>query len=341
MGACYSSSRTTQHGNPWLTQWVMAIAAATVLIGVTSNSAGAQTEIAGGPTPHVSENMAYVPGGRFLMGLADGHDDEKAVHEVELKPFLLDRYEVTNRDFAAFVEATGYVTQADSDGYCWCYLEGESDFQTIAGAGWRHPQGPESSIEDRMDHPVVCVSWHDTVAYAKWIRKRLPTEAEWEFAARAGSPKHFRARTDGLSARAAMPQAGGPVGDEVLIEANVWQGDFPSKNRLHDGYYYTAPVGRFTANALGLHDMIGNVFEWTADWYSAEYYLHAAVANPTGPLSGEHRVARGGSWFCSSNYCGAYSTHFRGGSPPDHAFNNVGFRCAADLPVASVLGAEP
>ena len=324
----------------------VAIAAATVLIGSTGCHAGkskgpatpeprdqnpsatvAPAEIGSGPPAglHVPERMAYIPGGRFLMGFVNSHDDERSVHEVDLKPFLLDRYEVTNRGFAGFVEATENVTQAERDGSCWCFLEGQSEFQDIPGADWRHPQGRESSIEDRMDHPVVCVSWHDAAAYAKWVGKRLPTEAEWEYAARAGSPDHLRARTG---------RPGGP-GDEVLIEANVWQGTWPSNNRLDDGYYYTAPVGHFTANPLGLYDMIGNVFEWTADWYSADYYLRSVVANPTGPLSGEYRVARGGSWFCSPNYCGAYSTHFRGASPPDHAFNNVGFRCAADLTEAS------
>ena len=302
------------------------------------------------------------------MGFSDGEEDEKAVHEVDLKPFLLDRYEVRNEDFAAFVAGTGYVTQAEKDGYCWCFLEGESDFQAVSGADWRHPEGPGSSIEVRMDHPVVCVSWYDAAAYANWVGKRLPTEAEWEFAARAGSPKHFRARTDGVSVSDTVSSAGDgpsdteihrgqasgaapsrlpfathpgsayqgdPAGNETVIQANVWQGTWPSNNRLEDGYYYTAPVGQYPANALGLHDVIGNVWEWTADRYSSDYYHTSPVANPTGPLKGEHRVARGGSWFCSRNYCGAYSTHFRGSSPPDHTFNNVGFRCAADFSGAS------
>ena len=385
-------SKRAGHGNQSsFTKGAIGVAAATVLIGSTAcfalrtsgldpvtpvhpkvdpggteSPAGLKSEMPAGV--HVPKNMIYVPGARFLMGFADGHDDEKAVHEVELSPFLLERYEVTNRDFAAFVEVTGHVTQAERDAYCWCFLEGESDFRSVPGADWRHPEGPSSSLKGRTEHPVVCVSWHDAAAYAKWLGMRLPSEAEWEYAARSGSPKHFSARTvaPGAADTVPHPGAGHPYtrkpgvesdnaapeeslsptqdgsahhGDsanrasagELPIGANVWQGSWPSNNRLEDGYYYTAPVGRFTPNSLGLHDMIGNVWEWTADWYSAGYYLHSVAANPTGPPNGEKRVARGGSWFCSPNYCRAYSSHFRGASPPDHAFNNVGFRCAADL----------
>ena len=317
---------------------------------------------------HQLENLSYVPGGVFRMGFEGAHEDEKPVHKVTLKPFLIDRNEVTNREFDVFVKATGHTTQAERDGYCWCFLKGESEFLAVPGANWHHPEGPAQSIKNRMEHPVVCISWEDAAAYATWAGKRLPTEAEWEYAARAGSSKHVKGRASGQGASGAAPNAGdahlsthreGVEGkraslasspsaahpptvsrgnhsdlassDEALIQANVWQGTWPSNNRLEDGYYYTAPVGHFKPNSLGLYDMIGNVWEWTADWYSFDYYQHAPLENPTGPTSGADRVARGGSWFCSSNYCAAYSTHFRGASPPNHAFNNVGFRCAADL----------
>ncbi|MHC4473935.1 MAG: formylglycine-generating enzyme family protein [Planctomycetota bacterium] len=306
-----------------------------------------------------SEDMVLVPGGRFLMGYADGFEDEGPVHEVRVSAYLLDRHEVTNRRFARFVEETGHETRAEQDGYCWCYLKGESDFRAVEGADWRRPQGPGSAIEDRMDHPVVCVSWEDAAAYAKWAGKRLPTEAEWEFAARGGDAGHFRADTSAAptaghehrghgsdaharesrdpsakshsaAASGAHPRA--PAGEVALVRANVWQGVWPSKNELADGYFYTAPVMSFTPNGYGVHEMIGNVWEWTADWYAADYYGRSPNRDPTGPEAGENRVARGGSWFCSPNYCGAYSSHYRGASPPSHAFNNVGFRCAADLP---------
>lgn len=303
--------------------------------------------------------MVLIPGGVFEMGMAESNADEAPVHVVKLAPFLIDRHEVTNRRFAAFVEATGYVTQAERDGYAWGYLKGASDFQAVTGASWRHPEGPASSIEDRMDHPVVCVSWEDASAYAKWAGKRLPTEAEWEYAARAGSGQHFKAAFNVVCAPASSTPAPhehshSEAGQDLspssknhrlasgqhastsatsynLVEANFWQGAWPADNQLLDGFYYTAPVGRFAPNDFGLYDMLGNVWEWTADWYAADYYRHAPAKNPMGPENGENRVARGGSWFCSPNYCGAYNTSFRGASPPNHAFNNVGFRCAADI----------
>lgn len=305
----------------------------------------------------VPEGMALIPGGVFQMGMAGSHADEAPVHSVTISSFLLDRYEVTNRQFAAFVEATGYVTRAERDGYAWGYLKGASDFQMVAGASWKHPEGPGSGIEDRPDHPVVCVSWEDAAAYAKWIGKRLPTEAEWEYAARAGSAQHFKAAFSDSKSPAPnahhhsivsashdlSPSAKNhrlstghhAVADDgknyTLVPANFWQGTWPADNQLADGFYYTAPVGSFTSNDWKLYDMLGNVWEWTADWYAADYYQHSLAQNPAGPASGENRVARGGSWFCSPNYCGAYNTSFRGASPPDHAFNNVGFRCATDI----------
>ena len=316
--------------------------------------------------------MVHLPGGTFTIGFNGGHDDERPVHLVRLKPFLMDRHEVTNRQFAEFVAATGYVTQAERDGYAWVYKKGADDFQALHGANWRHPEGPGSAIEQHMDHPVVCVSWHDAVAYARWAGKRLPTEAEWEYAARGGTESHFVAdvvppsleahgaqatkHTNGLvaavvghhpagslhqsgHARKSVPCCIGSLSKaesktavgEVRVPANTWQGTWPDRNELSDGFFYTAPVGRYGPNRLGLHNMIGNVWEWTGDWYDTEYYQHSPSENPTGPQTGKHRVARGGSWFCSPNYCGAYSTHYRGSSPPGYSFNNVGFRCAKDV----------
>jgi formylglycine-generating enzyme required for sulfatase activity len=293
----------------------------------------------------VPESMVFIPAGTFEMGMEHSHPDEAPVHSVRLRPFLLDSHEVTNRQFAAFVEATGYVTQAERDGYAWGYLKGASDFQAVEGANWRHPAGagPASGIADRMDHPVVCVSWEDAAAYAHWAGKRLPTEAEWEYAARSGGRVHFKAAfVEGNPsphetnhqhhAKAETSQDLSPsaknhrlahdhdvaanTGDYTYVQANFWQGTWPADNQLSDGFYYTAPVGRFEANAWGLHDMLGNVWEWTADWYAADYYRYSPASNPLGPDNGDNRVARGGSWFCSANYCGAYNTSFRGASPP-------------------------
>jgi len=268
--------------------------------------------------------MVLVPAGEFVMGSESFYEDERPAHPVRMDAFYLDRHEVTNAQFNAFIEATGHVTRAERDGHCWAYFEGGSEWQDAPGTDWRHPQGPGSTIEGREDHPVVCISWADAAAYAAWAGKRLPTEAEWEYAARAGDPGHFVART-GEPAEGNRKQL-------TEVTANIWEGHWPEKNRLDDGYFYTAPAGAYRANRYGLHQMMGNVWEWTADWYGEAYYAVSPAANPRGPESGDRRVARGGSWFCSPNYCGAYSTHYRGASPPDRAFNNMGFRCAADLP---------
>jgi len=317
------------------------------------------------PAPHRVDEMVLLPGGTFAMGYERGYDDEKPVHSVEISEFRIDRTEVTNSEFGRFVAETGHVTRAELDGYCWAYVMGAADFQALAGADWRHPQGPASSIEDRLDHPVVCVSWADATSFAEWAGKRLPTEAEWEYAARAGGVGHYRA-IDGRSGAApsgAAPNAShshhesavharsstapspsskshGAEHDSAehdgiptVVAANVWQGHWPDVNHLSDGFYYTAPAGLFDPNQWGVHDTLGNVWEWTADWYGDDYYQRSTGRDPQGPGGGSYRVARGGSWFCSPNYCGAYSTHYRGSSPPDHAFNNVGFRCAADADV--------
>jgi len=338
--------------------------------------------------------MTRIEGGSFLMGSADGAADESPQHEVTVSSFYIDTHEVTNAEFAEFVKATGYVTQAEKDGYSWSYIKDADDWQQIAGANWRHPEGSDSSIDDRMDHPVVCVSWEDAKAYANWAGKRLPTEAEWEYVARGGASHHFSAHVaapekksgaedhaagrhdhdqdhdhehhqrhdpegdseshdaahadaDDDSDNAENPHAKGhlcgkeggeaacalsaPDGARRYIRANVWEGRWPEHNAVDDGFFYTAPVGSFEANAFGVHDMIGNVWEWCADWYGAEYYANSPTHDPNGPATGVNRVARGGSWFCSPNYCGAYSSNYRGASPPTHTFNNVGFRCAKDV----------
>lgn len=257
-----------------------------------------------------SGEMALIPEGTYSVG--DGHD--APVRTVSLSPCYIDRHEVTNRQFAEFVKATGYVTTAEKEGGGWCYIAGERDWRFVRGANWRHPLGPGSSIEGAEEYPVVLVSWHDAVAYARWAGKRLPTEAEWEVAARAGKPE---------SEQPLVPVNGG-----AAVPANFWQGTWPNENLLEDGFVYASPVGSFPANEWGIYDTVGNVWEWTADWYAAD--VPAAAKDPGGPETGTRRVAKGGSWFCSSNYCSAYRPGFRGKSPPDRAFNNVGFRCAKD-----------
>lgn len=246
------------------------------------------------------DNPVEVPAGEYRIGDADAYARADApLRSVELASFAIDRHEVTNRQFTAFVAATGHRTGPEREGGAWIYRGGSTDWEYVRAASWRHPLGPGSGIEGAEDYPVVAVTWDDARAYCEWAGKRLPSEEEWEVAARAG--RDPGAGLDG----APRPLDG---------EANVWQGRWPSRNRLVDGFFYAAPVGSFPANEWGLVDMIGNVWEWTASPYAAGKRL---------------RVARGGSWFCSPNYCSAYRAGFRGKSPADHAFNNVGFRCAA------------
>jgi sulfatase modifying factor 1 len=260
----------------------------------------------GGRATQLADDMVPVRAGTYVIGDDDGpHPNADASRrEVTIDSFEIDRHEVTNEQFATFVAATGYVTTAEREGGGWVYSGGESDWRYVQGADWRHPLGAGSSIGSAARHPVVLVSWYDAEAFARWARKRLPTEAEWEVAARGGlRPGAVKLRD---------PSRDG--------SANVWQGRWPRRNDQKDGFFYTAPVGSFPPNGIGLYDMLGNAWEWTADRYDSDDSL---------------RVAKGGSWFCSANYCSAYRPGFRGKSPPDHAFNNVGFRCATGAPSSS------
>ena len=329
---------------------ILVLALGLLLVAARSHSPAAEAQTVGASLNRLDDSgrMVPLPGGSFEMGFAQGEADERFVHRVEVAPFLLDKYEVTNRSFRKFVEQTGYITQAERDGYCWAYVREGKDFVALQGANWRQPFADGSALEERLDHPVVCVSWDDASAFAKWAAKRLPTEAEWEYAARSAGGAHVRAFTGptppvnaanhssnrltsaGTQAHAHHSQTSTP--GARFVPANIWQGTWPQANLQLDGHFFTAPVGSYEANEFGIHEMIGNVWEWTADWYDADYYRNSPARNPIGPASGTYRVARGGSWFCSPNYCGAYSSHFRGSSPPKHAFNNVGFRLAADAP---------
>lgn len=356
----YNRERVSKNPLPALTKIFasgLLVVATVVLVGITSSNAQAEVSEGTTNTKATTNDMVLINGGEFVMGNEGAYADESPRHTVQLSSFYFDAHEVTNAQFADFVKATGFVTQAEREGHCWAYFEGETDWQYAAGTDWRHPQGPASSIDNKMDHPVVCVSWEDAAAYARWAGKRLPTEAEWEYAARAGAAGHFVANTGSkeqshaghtqishtaavsdLSPSSKSHSAGthhltaGSQNNLITVEANIWEGHWPEHNALTDGFYYTSPAVSFDANAWGVSDMLGNVWEWTADWYDSSYYAISPIADPQGPATGQNRVARGGSWFCSPNYCGAYSTHYRGASPPDHAFNNVGFRCAMDVP---------
>jgi len=305
--------------------------------------------------------MVWIPGGEFSMGCADPRDqpfggpdpmrDARPIHRVHVDGFWMDRTEVTNDRFAEFVAATGYVTVAErpprtedfpdapvenlvpgslvftpppdqvplTNHYAW--------WNYVAGADWRHPTGPDSSIEGRGDDPVVQIAHEDAAAFAAWAGKRLPTEAEWEFAARGGL-------TGNLFPWGNQFRPGG------RSMANTWQGRFPAENTAADGHAAAAPVGRYPANAYGLHDMSGNVWEWCSDWYRHDTYATAIAAgkpqrNPAGPADSfdpqepheKKRALRGGSFLCSDQYCARYIVGTRGKGEPSSGCNHIGFRC--------------
>ncbi|MFB3110802.1 MAG: formylglycine-generating enzyme family protein, partial [Gemmatimonadales bacterium] len=187
----------------------------------------------------------------------------------------------------------------------------------VFGADWRHPEGPHSNINGHPDHPVVHISWYDALAYCTWEGMRLPTEAEWEYAARGG-----------------LEQKRYPWGDEREPDGqhrmNVWQGAFPNQNTVDDGYFGTAPVSAFRPNGYGLFNMTGNVWEWCSDWFSPTFYANGSRDNPTGPRSGDAKVIRGGSYLCHDSYCNRYRVAARTRNTPDSSTGNMGFRCARD-----------
>jgi formylglycine-generating enzyme required for sulfatase activity len=278
--------------------------------------------------------MVLLPGGKFLMGTDDivgyPQDGEGPVREITLRAFLIDPYAVTVEQFAAFVEATGYRTQAEQFG--WSFVFGgllPDDFPDTAGvaaapwwrqvfgADWRHPEGPQSDVRDRAGHPVVHVSHIDASAYGAWAGTRLPTEAEWEYAARGGLVQKRYSWGDELA----------PGGRQMC---NVWQGVFPKTNTLDDGHYGTAPVDAYKPNGYGLYNMSGNAWEWCSDWFSASYHIRGEREDPTGPPLGTHRVIRGGSYLCHESYCFRYRVAARSANTPESTTGNTGFRVARD-----------
>jgi formylglycine-generating enzyme len=303
----------------------------------------------------LTEHMVWIPGGTFRMGSDQHYAEEAPAHRVTVDGFWIDRTPVTNRQFKAFVNATGYVTSAqvppDPRDYPGALadmiyagslvfspprrvgdLRDWSQWWTfMKDANWRHPYGPRTNIKGLDDHPVVHVSYSDAVAYAEWVGKALPAEAEWEFAARGGLDDEEYAWGNALM----------PGGQHM---ANTWQGNFPTENLREDGYERTSPVMAFPPNGYGLYDMIGNVWEWTADWWSAKHQADAAKAcciphNPRGGPEGAsydpgqpdilipRKVLKGGSHLCAPNYCRRYRPAARHAEPIDTSTSHVGFRC--------------
>ena len=332
----------------------------------TSASAFAPTvENKSAPAGSTIPGMAWIPGGEFSMGASDpptqdpvgmqATTDSRPVHRVYVDGFWMDKTDVTNAEFAKFVKATGYVTVAErkpkaedfpgappenlvagsvvfsapdhsvplNDHYQW--------WAYVHGANWRHPQGPTSSIQGKMDYPVVQVAYEDAVAYAEWAGKRLPTEAEWEFAARGGLTGKLYVWGDAFRPHGAWM-------------ANTFQGHFPDKDTGEDKYIGVTAVGRFPANGYGLYDMAGNVWQWTSDWYRPDYYKQLVATggvarNPAGPESSldpaeptePKKAQRGGSFLCTDQYCSRYMVGTRGKGEVSTGTNHLGFRCVKEV----------
>ena len=266
-------------------------------------------------------------------------DGEGPVRPVTLSPFEIDTYAVTNADFAAFVAATNYRTEAERFGWSfvfWLHIPEEQFDELVEDtvahapwwckirkARWNQPEGPGSTIDYRLDHPVVHVSWNDAQAYARWAAKSLPTEAQWEYAARGG-----------------LEQKLYPWGDDLTPEGqhrcNIWQGQFPSEDTAEDGYSGTCPVDSFPPNGHGLYSVTGNVWEWCADWFGFPSSTTASpLADPSGPPGGQGRVMKGGSFLCHASYCNRYRVAARTSNTPDSSASNIGFRCVRNAAVTT------
>jgi len=285
-----------------------------------------------------NDDMRLINGGKFLMGTnyENGFpgDGEGPPREVYIDPFYIGATAVTNVQFAKFVKETKYRTEAEEYGWSFVFhmfIEKQvRNYSTqsppntpwwkkVDRASWKHPEGPGSGITNRMTHPVVHISWNDATQYCLWSGKRLPTEAEWEFAARGGLNKKV------------YPWGNKLYGTDDQHLCNIWQGEFPITNTKLDGYDSTAPANAYFPNKFGLFNMVGNVWEWQFDWFTTDYHRSGVHINPAGPKIGSSKTVKGGSYLCHDSYCNRYRVAARSSNTPDSSTGNLGFRCASNV----------
>jgi sulfatase modifying factor 1 len=287
-----------------------------------------------GPVGAHDDDFVDIAGGAFIMGTNEDYrypgDGEGPAREITLGAFRIAKHSVSNAQFAAFIDDTGYRT--DTEQYEWSFVyhlflpddfpdtrgvEATPWWRQVYGADWAHPAGPQSNLDGLADHPVVHVTWTDAQAYCTWAGVRLPTEAEWEMAARGGL----------VQQRFVWGNEFAPDGQTMC---NIFEGSFPVENTAEDGYIGTSPVDAFPPNGFGLHDMAGNVWEWTNDWFNTEFHADGPRTNPQGPPSGQAKVMRGGSYMCHDSYCHRYRVSARSSNTLDSSAGNLGFRVASD-----------
>jgi sulfatase modifying factor 1 len=275
-----------------------------------------------------------IPGGAFIMGTNEDYrypgDGEGPAREITVGAFRIAKHSVSNAQFAAFVADTGHRTETEKYEWSFVYhlflpddfpdtraVEATPWWRQVYGANWAHPAGPQSDLDGLADHPVVHVTWNDAQAYCAWAGVRLPTEAEWEMAARGGL----------VQQRFVWGHEFAPDGQTMC---NIFEGSFPVENTALDGYIGTSPIDAFPSNGFGLHDMAGNVWEWTNDWFNTEFHADGPRTNPQGPPSGQAKAMRGGSYMCHDSYCHRYRVSARSSNTPDSSAGNLGFRVASD-----------
>lgn len=292
-----------------------------------------------GPASAPDHDFVDIPGGAFIMGTNEDYrypgDGEGPAREITLDAFRIAKHSVSNAQFAAFIDDTGYQTETEQ--YEWSFVshlllpddfpetravEATPWWRQVYGANWAHPAGPQSDLEGLADHPVVHVTWNDAQAYCAWAGVRLATEAEWEMAARGGL----------VQQRFVWGNEFAPAGQTMC---NIFEGKFPVENTAEDGYIGTSPGDAFPPNGFGLHDMAGNVWEWNNDWFNTEFHANGPRTDPQGPPSGQAKVMRGGSYMCHDSYCHRYRVSARSSNTPDSSAGNLGFRVASDAPVRS------